>query len=99
MSGLMIFNAHPRLYWGQAGANHDYAWLEIGATRATGFLRVGLLRVETTGVLGRWTARRGVQGTLAFSGWAQIPPPLSLVTGGVFCMVLLWRFVLIFVVA
>src|SRR3546814_8624343 len=24
MSGLMIFNAHPRLYWGQAGANHDY---------------------------------------------------------------------------
>ncbi len=29
MSGLMIFNAHPRLYWGHYGANADAAWLEI----------------------------------------------------------------------
>lgn len=29
MSGLMIFNAHPRLYWGQFGANPDHAWLEL----------------------------------------------------------------------
>ncbi|WP_213980179.1 cytochrome b/b6 domain-containing protein [Sphingomonas sp. dw_22] len=28
-SGLMIFNAHPRLYWGQYGANWDHAWLEL----------------------------------------------------------------------
>ena len=27
MSGLNIFNAHPRLYWGQFGADHDHAWL------------------------------------------------------------------------
>jgi Ni/Fe-hydrogenase b-type cytochrome subunit len=27
MSGLGIFNAHPRLYWGQYGANFDHAWL------------------------------------------------------------------------
>jgi thiosulfate reductase cytochrome b subunit len=25
----MIFNAHPRLYWGQYGANFDHAWLEL----------------------------------------------------------------------
>jgi Ni/Fe-hydrogenase b-type cytochrome subunit len=25
-SGLMISNAHPRLYWGQFGANPDHAW-------------------------------------------------------------------------
>lgn len=25
-SGLGIFNAHPRLYWGQYGANFDKAW-------------------------------------------------------------------------
>ena len=31
MSGLMIFNAHPRLYWGQYGANPDPAWLQIGS--------------------------------------------------------------------
>lgn len=28
MSGLMIFNAHPRLYWGHYGANPDPAWLD-----------------------------------------------------------------------
>lgn len=26
-SGLMILNAHPRLYWGRYGANFDSAWL------------------------------------------------------------------------
>ena len=29
MSGLMILNAHPRLYWGQFGANFDHAWLSL----------------------------------------------------------------------
>ena len=28
-SGMMIFNAHPRLYWGRFGANFDHAWLEL----------------------------------------------------------------------
>jgi Ni/Fe-hydrogenase b-type cytochrome subunit len=28
-SGLGIFNAHPRLYWGQYGANFDPAWLTL----------------------------------------------------------------------
>ena len=28
-TGMMIFNAHPRLYWGHYGANFDYAWLEL----------------------------------------------------------------------
>lgn len=26
MSGLTISNAHPHLYWGEFGANFDYAW-------------------------------------------------------------------------
>ena len=29
MSGLMISNAHPHLYWGQFGANNDVAWLHL----------------------------------------------------------------------
>ena len=29
MSGLMISNAHPRLYWGQYGANLDKPWLDL----------------------------------------------------------------------
>ena len=28
-SGLMIFNAHPHLYWGLYGANFDHAWLTL----------------------------------------------------------------------
>lgn len=28
-SGLGIFNAHPRLYWGHYGANFDAAWLQL----------------------------------------------------------------------
>ncbi|MBB4632087.1 cytochrome b/b6 domain-containing protein [Sphingosinicella soli] len=78
MSGLMIFNAHPRLYWGHYGANPDPAWLEIYATRSTGVLRVGDLRVETTGVLGRWSDPGGVSRALAFPHWATIPSTYNL---------------------
>jgi len=28
-SGLMIFNAHPHLYWGNYGANADHPWLSL----------------------------------------------------------------------
>ena len=52
MSGLMIFNAHPRLYWGQYGANREAPWLEIGSTDTAGFLRLGPVTIPTTGVLG-----------------------------------------------
>jgi len=31
LSGLQIFNAHPRLYWGQYGADTEHALLEIGS--------------------------------------------------------------------
>ena len=72
MSGLMIFNAHPRLYWGQYGANLDPAWLQIGVEGERGYLRIGDLRLDTTGVLGT----RSVEGrpvSRAFPGWATIP--------------------------
>lgn len=52
MSGLMIFNAHPQLYWGQFGANHEVPWLAIGHTENTGYLRIGPVTVPTTGFLG-----------------------------------------------
>ena len=73
MSGLMIFNAHPRLYWGQYGANPDHAWFEIGSTENTGFIIAGPLRVETTGVLGRTTDPDGSVQRHAFPGWITIP--------------------------
>lgn len=52
MSGLMIFNAHPRLYWGAYGANFDHAWLEIGSRGSTGYVTLLGVEIPTTGVLG-----------------------------------------------
>jgi thiosulfate reductase cytochrome b subunit len=81
MSGLMIFNAHPRLYWGQYGANADRAWLEIGSTPERGFLRIGSALVTTTGVLGRWTGPDGAVQRRAFPHWATLPSGYSLALG------------------
>ena len=81
MSGLMIFNAHPRLYWGQYGANLDHAWLEIGSRADSGYLRVGSLTIPTTGVLGYRTDASGQVNRRAFPGWATIPSTYSLSAG------------------
>ena len=72
MSGLMIFNAHPRLYWGQYGANTDRSWLQIGSADGRGYLRVGDAVFDTSGVLGTQNVAGRVQ-TRAFPGWATIP--------------------------
>ena len=52
MTGMMIFNAHPRLYWGAFGANLDHAWLEIGNHGTQGFVTLFGVQIPTTGVLG-----------------------------------------------
>ncbi|WP_408591511.1 cytochrome b/b6 domain-containing protein [Novosphingobium sp.] len=52
MSGMMIFNAHPRLYWGKFGANPDPAWLEIGHHGMNGYLNLLGTEIPTTGALG-----------------------------------------------
>ena len=48
------------------------SWLVIGSTADEGYLRIGDWRVETTGVLGRWTDAEGTQKTWAFPGWATM---------------------------
>jgi thiosulfate reductase cytochrome b subunit len=78
MSGLMIFNAHPRLYWGKYGANPDRAWLQIGSTADSGYLQVGPLQIPTTGVLGWWKDGEGNVRRNAFPGWATIPSTYNL---------------------
>ena len=90
MSGLMIFNAHPRLYWGEYGANFDRAWLVIGSTADAGYLRVGGWRIDTTGMLGRWTDAQGVTKTWAFPGWATIPTSYSLADGRRWHLLFAW---------
>ena len=78
MSGLMIFNAHPRLYWGHYGANLDPAWLQIGSDQRGGYLKLGENRLNTDSVLGRWTAADGSVRTNAFPSWATIPSGYNL---------------------
>ncbi|MEO6580758.1 MAG: hypothetical protein ABIN83_06360, partial [Sphingomicrobium sp.] len=90
MSGLMIFNAHPHLYWGQYGANPDRAWLEIGSTENTGFVTAGPLRVETTGVLGRWKDSDGNVQRRAFPGWITIPSKYSLADARLWHLAFAW---------
>ena len=73
MSGLMIFNAHPRLYWGQYGANDDRAWLVIDDAGNTGFVELAGVRIDTTGVLGVWANAEGKVQRRAFPYWITIP--------------------------
>lgn len=96
MSGLTIFNAHPRLYWGQYGANPDPAWLEFttefSAEAEHAFLHVAGAKIETTGVLG---ARRDAEGrllTTAFPGWATIPSTYDLAVARRWHLTVGWLF-------
>jgi len=78
-SGLMIFNAHPHLYWGNYGTNYwsvgtrfyEHPWLEIVNHGAQGELIIGSLHINTTGVL-------GVSRFEAFPGWMTLPGSYSL---------------------
>jgi thiosulfate reductase cytochrome b subunit len=78
MSGLMIFNAYPRLHWGHFGSKHDAAWLEIGGDQARGFVKIGNSEITTTGVLGHWRNADGELRNRAFPYWATIPSRFSL---------------------
>lgn len=90
MSGLMIFNAYPRLHWGNYGAINDPAWLEIRSTADDGFLRVGSVEVKTTGVLGHWTNAEGETKRWAFPYWATIPSGYSLADGRRWHLLFAW---------
>ena len=91
MSGLMIFNAHPRLYWGQYGANSDPAWLQIGSTEGRGYLRVGEATFDTSGVLGTQSVGGRTQ-VRAFPGWATIPGTYDLALSRRWHLTFAWVF-------
>lgn len=88
MSGLMILNAHPRLYWGEAGADGDRAWLEIGQRASgEGATRIGSTVIGTDGVLGRSGAD-----SRAFPRWATIPSDYSLADARLWHLAFAWIF-------
>lgn len=86
MTGLNIFGAHPRLYWGDAGSVDDHRgqWLEIGASppwrSPAGWLDVAGTRLETTGLLGASTLPNGRPNIVAFPRWATLPSGRDLAT-------------------
>jgi thiosulfate reductase cytochrome b subunit len=94
MSGLMIFNAHPRLYWGKYGANADHAWLQIGAIDNKGIVQIGDVKLPTDGVLGRWTDPNGRVQTRAFPYWATIPSAYSLADARRWHLLFAWALVI-----
>lgn len=75
-SGLSIFNAHPRLYWGQYGADADPSLLSIEAVdrggRTYGVTRVGPWHFDTTGLFG-WSIYHGDHVARAWPRWLTIP--------------------------
>jgi thiosulfate reductase cytochrome b subunit len=75
-SGLNIFNAHPRLFWGETGSELDHPFLSIQSTMVAhgirGVTTIGSLHFDTTGFLGwskvgdDWTPR-------AWPSWITVP--------------------------
>jgi thiosulfate reductase cytochrome b subunit len=47
-SGIGIFKAHPRLYWGVAGANFDTPWTALDAWPAWSVSLINLLTIPTS---------------------------------------------------
>lgn len=80
MSGLMIFNAHPQLYWGHA-SEPDKTILVIAADDSggapRGYVEVLGRRLDTTGFLGVQQTDNGPR-QRAFPAWATIPGYYSL---------------------
>lgn len=97
VSGLQIFNAYPRLHWGQYGADNDPAFMTIGADERhgepDGFMTIGSISIPTTGVLGlskmegEWTPR-------AFPSWATLPSYQDLAAGRRWHLFFAWVFVI-----
>jgi thiosulfate reductase cytochrome b subunit len=98
MSGLQIFNAHPRLYWGQYGANADPALMEMGAAYGPNNTIVGLTKVgpwtfRTTGVFGYSKDQTGMT-ERGFPSWITLPRVQDLADGRRYHFFFAWLLVI-----
>ena len=75
-SGLNIFNAHPRLYWGQYGADADKPFFSINTVDRDGgtygVTQLGPWHFDTTGFLG-WSKQNGNYVARGWPDWLTIP--------------------------
>jgi thiosulfate reductase cytochrome b subunit len=95
MTGAQIFNAHPRLYWGEYGADNDHAWLSIDSLQngasVRGVLHLGSLSLETTGLLGA-SKDEGTLAARGFPSWLTIPSYQDLAAGRRWHFFFAWLF-------
>lgn len=95
MTGAQIFNAHPRLYWGEYGADNDHAWLSVdslqGGAGVRGVLHLGSLTFETTGLLGA-SKEEGALTARGFPSWLTIPSYQDLAAGRRWHFFFAWLF-------
>jgi|SRR5882672_1353876 len=97
MSGLMIFNAHPALYWGKSSYTGRPAVLQISTRDAESAGQIGVTRVfgrefDTTGVLGL-SEFNGEPQAVAFPHWATVPGYYSLAMARQWHFFFAWVFV------
>ena len=75
-SGLNIFNAHPRLYWGLYGTDADPSFFSLNAVDTPagpqGVTQIGPWHFNTTGVLG-WSKVDGEFQARGWPDWLTIP--------------------------
>lgn len=75
-TGLNIFNAHPRLYWGLYGADADQPFFSLNAVDTAGgtqgITQIGPLHFNTTGILG-WSKVDGDFQARGWPDWLTIP--------------------------
>jgi thiosulfate reductase cytochrome b subunit len=85
MSGMQIFNAHPALYASDA-SQFNRPIVKFSADQnpdgtSIGYVAIGSLRVNTTGVFGYGPDGMGGESARAFPSWATIPAYQDLADG------------------
>jgi len=94
LSGLQIFNAHPRLYWGARSYFGD-PWLAMGAyagdSRLHGVTQLNGVMFDTTGLFGA-SKQHGAWVARGFPEWLTIPSGRDLALGRRFHFFFAWIF-------
>lgn len=98
LSGLQIFNAHPRLYWGNR-SDEGSAIFALGARQDAagnmqGVTRIGKHEFTTTGILGVSNGSDGRPQVRGFPSWLTVPGPQWLAMGRRWHFFFAWVFVL-----
>lgn len=100
MTGLNIFGAHPRLYWGDAGSveQRERLWLETGASppwrNPTGWIEIAGTRFDTTGLIGVSKSPKSTTNFVAFPHWATLPSGRDLATARTWHFFFAWVIIL-----